>query len=134
MSSARIAVEKKPGNLWEIRISGMLKKSELEKIETAAKEEIRKTGKIKILAILEDFLGWERGADWGDMTFFYQYGDEIERIAIVGDPKWESEALMFSGAGLRHALVRYFSPSELAQARLWIMSQPPANAGSLPST
>jgi len=115
-----IAVQKEPGNIREIRISGTLKKAELDSVQAAAREEITKTGKIRILVILENFLGWEQGADWGDMAFFYEHGDDVERIAIVGDPKWKQKALMFAGEGLRSAPVRFFPASELEQARKWL--------------
>ena len=46
----------------------------------------------------------------------------IDRIAIVGDERWRSEALMFAGADLRRAPVEYFagSSSEDGAARAWL--------------
>lgn len=120
MSDAGIAVQKKSENVWEIRIRGMLKKAEFDSVQAKAREEIAKTGKIRMLVILDDFLGWEPGTDWGDMSFFYEHGDDIEKIAIVGDPKWEQKALMFAGAGLRAGPVRFFPASELEQASKWL--------------
>jgi hypothetical protein len=42
-----------------------------------------------LLAILEDFQGWERGVDWNDLEFTISHGGEIAKIAIVGEPRWE---------------------------------------------
>jgi hypothetical protein len=47
-----------------------------------------------VLVIVENFKGWERGADWGDRDFFVEHDHQIEKIAIVGDPKWELQTLV----------------------------------------
>jgi hypothetical protein len=114
------AIQKETGNIWQFRVSGVLKKAELDAAQAEAREQIARTGKIKVLLLLEDFQGWEKGADWGDMTFTDTYGDQIERIAIVGDPKWETETLMFIGAGFRRTAVKFFAPGEATQARAWL--------------
>jgi hypothetical protein len=54
------------------------------------------------------------------MTFFDEYGDQIDKIAIVADPKWKEKLMMFAGAGLRPAAVKFFPAKELAQARAWL--------------
>lgn len=54
------------------------------------------------------------------MTFFVQFGDRIAKIAIVGDPKWESRMLMFTGAGFRRAPVKCFTESQLPEAYDWL--------------
>jgi hypothetical protein len=45
---------------------------------------------------------------------------QIEKIAIVADPKWEIETLAFAGAGFRRAPVKFFSANQLALARAWL--------------
>jgi len=41
-------------------------------------------------------------------------------LAIVGDEKWRSEALMFAAADLRKGDVAYFPPSGIDEARDWL--------------
>jgi hypothetical protein len=113
-------IQKEAGRTWQFRVSGVLKKAELDSAQATAQQEIKKAGKIKVLMILEDFQGWEKGPDWGDMTFTSTYGDDIEQIAIVGDSKWEADALIFVGAGYRRTQVKFFAPAEAAQARTWL--------------
>jgi hypothetical protein len=108
-------------NLYRIHISGVLSKTELENAQAVAAQEIKRRGKLKLLFILEQFQGWERGADWGDVTFFTMHDENIEKIAIVGDEKWRDHALAFAGAGMRKAAVRFYPPSEIAQARAWLL-------------
>ena len=67
------------------------------------------SGSVRLLFILQEFGGWEANPSWGDLTFYMQHGDSIERIAIVGDERWRGDALMFASADLRRAPVEFFS-------------------------
>lgn len=55
------------------------------------------------------------------MSFIVKYGDKITKIAVVGDPSWESDMMQFVGAGVRSAPVRYFNPNQLAAAKDWLL-------------
>jgi hypothetical protein len=112
--------QKEAGQIWQLRISGVLKKAELDLAQATAGQEIAQAGKIKVLLMLDGFQGWEKGADWGDITFTAAYGDQIEKMAIVGDRRWETEALMFVGAGIRRTPVKFFVLGAAAQARAWL--------------
>jgi hypothetical protein len=117
-----LTVEQEAG-VWVLRISGLLRKSELDQLQAAAAKELKTGATAKLLIVAEDFEGWERGADWGDLAFFLEHGNQIEKIAIVSDAKWKSEWLAFSGAGFRRAPVKYFPTGhadQLAQARAWL--------------
>lgn len=108
------------GNLIRVRITGELTKTELDRIQAVAAEVIKREGKIKILVFLEEFLGWERGADWEDVDFQGEHDRDIEKIAIVGDEKWRNLVLAFTGKPFRPVAIAYFIPSQLDQARAWI--------------
>jgi len=109
-----------PDGIFLVRINGQLKQSEFRRVEDEIAKHIDNGAKPQVLAILEKFEGWERGADWNDLDFLMSHSNEIERIAIVGDPEWEPHALAFAGAGVRRAPVKFFPPEELAQARTWL--------------
>ena len=115
-----VTIEREEGNLRVLRITGLLRKSELDAALAAEASQWELTTRIKVLVIVENFKGWERGADWGDMTFFGTHGDRIDKIAIVADPKWEIETLAFAGAGFRHGPVKFFPESQLTVARAWL--------------
>ncbi len=108
------------GELKVLKVTGVLKKSELDTLQARVIHQMPPDTGIKLLVVVEGFQGWERGADWGDMTFFTIYGDRIEKIAFVADPRWENDLLMFAGAGLRRAPVQFFPQSRLAEARAWL--------------
>jgi hypothetical protein len=115
-----ITIEHESGNAFRVRATGILRKSELQGVQSVAAREIQARGKVRLLFILEEFKGWERGADWGDVSFYATHGRNVERIAIVGEEEWRDEALMFAGAGLRKGEVGYFVPAERQQAIAWL--------------
>ena len=114
-----IALQHERENIYRLEIRGALGKADFEQGEALLANEVGRLGSVKLLVVLTAFEGWEPHADWNDLTFFVKHGDAIERIAIVGDPKWRSEALMFAAAGLRKAPVQFF-PDDAPAARAWL--------------
>jgi hypothetical protein len=110
------------GKLLQIRIRGMLKKADYDRIIQIAKEAIAREGKIRALAILEGFEGWERHEEWGDVSFMMEQGQHIEKMAIVGDEKWRDDALAFTAKGFRPTAIEFFPSSRLNEARAWVSS------------
>ncbi len=108
------------GNLRVLKITGLLKKSELDRVQATVVDQEKPDSNVRLLVITEGFQGWERGADWGDVTFFATYGDQIEKIAIVAPARWETDLMIFAAAGLRRAPVQFFPEGQLAQARTWL--------------
>ena len=115
-----IEIEYEPNEICVLRIRGVLKQSEFAAKQKALADKIDVGAKPRLLAIVENFEGFERGADWNDLDFMISHGGEIAKIAIVAEPRWEVQALAFAGAGVRRAPVRFFSPDELAAARAWL--------------
>ncbi|HLW36379.1 MAG TPA: STAS/SEC14 domain-containing protein [Chthoniobacterales bacterium] len=115
-----LQVEYEPADVCVLHISGTLKRSEFAATQQDIARKIDVGSKPRVLAILNDFDGWERGADWNDLDFLITHGGEIARIAVVGDPRWEVKALAFGGAGVRRTPVKFFPSGELQQARTWL--------------
>jgi hypothetical protein len=115
-----LKIEPEPNDIYVLKISGTLKQSEFAAGQQEFARKIDSGSKPRVLAIVENFEGWERGADWNDLDFLVAHGGEIAKIAVVADPRWEVQALAFAGAGVRKAPVKFFNPTELEQARSWI--------------
>jgi hypothetical protein len=117
-----IALEEEAGRVFRIEMRGMLRKADLDRCQSQLAAEISRQAPVRLLFILDGFDGWEPGDNWSDLTFYAKYSDSIERIAIVGNERWRSEALMFAGADLRRAPVEYFasSSSDDGAARAWL--------------
>lgn len=77
--------------------------------------------KVRLLAVFHDFHGWDLPALWDDVKFAATHGNKVDRVAIVGDKKWEKWMAMickpFTGAE-----VRYFDAADLEKAWDWIES------------
>jgi SpoIIAA-like len=115
-----IAMQHERDNLYRVEIQGTLRKTDLERCQERLTAEMARIGPVRLLFVLTAFEGWERRADWNDLTFYVRHGATIDRIAIVGDEKWRSETLMFAGADLRQAPVEFFSADSIADARAWL--------------
>ncbi len=113
-------IQQQSNDTYVLRISGSLKRSEFGAEQTALARQIDTGSKPRLLVILENFEGWERGADWDDLDFMISHGGKISRIALVAEPRWDTLALAFAGAGVRRAPVKFFPPNELDQARSWL--------------
>jgi hypothetical protein len=108
------------GKLLQLELRGMLKKADHERIIQIAKAAIEREGKIRALIIAEDFEGWEQHEAWGDVSFMMQEGQQIEKMAIVGDEKWKDDVLAFTAKGLRPTAIEFFPPSRMNEARTWL--------------
>jgi hypothetical protein len=113
-------IVEKEESLITIKISGVLKRSELAQMERVAIEAMGPGRKIKFLILTESFQGWDNKSNWEDVSFQSEYDEQIEKIAIVGEKRWQDLAEAFVGKGLRSMEIRYFTPSETAMARIWI--------------
>jgi hypothetical protein len=110
------------GPVYRLVLRGTLHQADLERCQDLLAGEIKRIGPVRLLFVLEDFDGWAPGDDWRDLRFLVEHGDDIEKIAIVGDERWRGHTLMFAGADLRKAPVEFFPTASLAQACAWLAS------------
>ena len=111
------------GPIISVKISGEIEKTEVTQIQAAALGAIQRCGKIRALFILDNFHGWKRDGNWGDITFMTQHDQEISKIAVVGDEQWRDLVCAFLAKGFRTAAVEYFVPSDLPKARAWLETE-----------
>ena len=110
------------GGILTARISGKLTQPELAALQEFAVGVIRQQGQIRILVIAEDFLGWDKSDEWSDISFM-ENDPYINKMAIVGEKKWEELALVFAAKGLRTFPIEYFQPADLDRARVWLTAE-----------
>ena len=108
------------GGVVTIRLSGKLTYAEFVEGQKKLGEIIRQQGRSRGLVLIENYLGNEKEGDWGNVSFQAKYDQFIEKMAIVGDRKWEDEALLFTGKGVRRVPIEYFEPADLAKAKAWL--------------
>lgn len=114
-------IRQDPAGVWVVHVSGALRKEEMDAIQATAIKEFGPEEAARVLVRIESgFQGWVGSEVWNDMTFFVEHGERIAKIAIVGDAKWETRMLMFTGAGFRRAQVKYFDSERLPDAYAWL--------------
>lgn len=108
------------GALLTVRVQGLLRVADMEAMQSRGLELIRQGTKPSLLVLLEDFQGWDKQDDWNDISFFVEHGNDVERMAFVGDERWKNDIFLFAGKGLRKTEVEFFPPSALDEARNWL--------------
>ena len=108
------------GRVVTARVAGTLTQTELSALQRATGDIINKQGTARLLILVEQFEGWERGATWSDFSFQIHHDAHIERMAIVGDNQWKDLALLFTADGLRRFPIAYFEPADIGRARAWL--------------
>ena len=117
-----VTFTKESDDLFVIKVQGIFTFDDLKEIEKKARDQIDRNKKNKVLVLAEDFSGWGKEGDWGDLTFMYKYDPYIEKIAVVAEANWKDEMLMYIGAGRRKAEVEFFLYDKEKDARDWLQS------------
>ncbi|REK15850.1 MAG: STAS/SEC14 domain-containing protein [Planctomycetota bacterium] len=107
------------GKVLEIKLSGKLSKEDYQHFVPKVEELIKQHGKVRILMQMHDFHGWEAAALWEDIKFDVKHFSDIERLAMVGDSKWEAGMAAFCKP-FTTAKVQYFDEAKLTEAQAWI--------------
>lgn len=115
-----VTLKKEADDLFVVDVQGVITFQDLKEVENQEREEIDKNRKVRLLVLAEQFDGWGKEGDWGDLTFMYEYDPYIEKIAVVAKAEWKDQILMFLGAGRRQAEVKFFFEDEQEEARSWL--------------
>ncbi len=107
------------GNILEVNATGKLTKEAYASFVPMTEEKIKEHGKVRILFIMHDFHGWTAGAAWEDFKFDLKHFSHIEKLAIVGETKWEKGMSVFCRP-FTTAKIKYFDHTDIDKARQWI--------------
>ena len=107
------------GHYIEVELSGKLTKDDYDIFVPAVEADIKEQGKVRLMVVMRDFHGWTMEAMWEDTKFDWKHFRDIEKLALVGDKKWEQGMATFCKP-FTGATVKYFDVSELDAARSWI--------------
>ena len=118
----QVAIARESPQLIKVEIAGRLSSDQWHAALADLAKLLKAGERTSILIMAERFEGWEPG-DWEDLSFQRDYDERIGRMAIVAEAKWEGQALMFTGKGLRGAVeIEFFTPAEIGRARQWLES------------
>ncbi len=110
------------GCILEVHATGKLTTEFYRQFVPTVERQIQEFGKIRIVLVLHDFHGWAAGALWSDTEFELTHSKDIERLAVVGDAKWEQFMAVFCRP-FTSASIRYFDHAELDEARHWLKEE-----------
>ena len=111
--------EENGGKLLVVHVSGKLAKADYEQFMPEFERLVRAHGKLRVLFDMTGFHGWEAGALWEDIKFDVKHFRDIERLAMVGESKWEHGMATFCKP-FTTAKIRYFDHPAAAAARQWL--------------
>ena len=104
-----------------IEITGRLAAEDYEQFVPVIERLLKEHGKIRMLIEMHDFHGWTAGALWRDIKFDARHFKDIERVAMVGESKWQ-HGMAVVCKPFTAAKIRYFNRSSVDQARAWLIS------------
>lgn len=107
------------GKVLAIRVSEKLTRADYELLTPEFERLIRQHGKIRMLFGMTGFHGWDAGAAWEDLKLDIKHHAHIERIAMVGDKKWQ-HVIATLCKPFTKATIRYFDHADAAAARAWL--------------
>ncbi|MGA7951291.1 MAG: STAS/SEC14 domain-containing protein [Thiobacillaceae bacterium] len=111
--------EEDNGKLLTIHVSGKLVKDDYADFVPAFERLVRQHGKLRVLFDMSGLHGWDAGAAWEDTKFAINHFADIERIAMVGEKRWQHGMATFCKPFTK-AMVRYFDHADAAEARKWL--------------
>jgi SpoIIAA-like len=111
--------EENGGKLINVHVSGKLEKADYEHFVPEFERLARQHGKLRVLFDMTGFHGWEASAAWEDFKFGMKHMSDIERIAMVGEKRWQHGMAIFCKPFIK-AEVRYFDHAAAAEARIWL--------------
>lgn len=107
------------GKAWQFSFTGKLVKEDYESIVPVMEKLVKQHGKIRVVVVMHDFHGWTAGALWEDTKFAARHFNDIERLAVVGETKWQHGMAVFCKP-FTAAAVRYFDHAAVSEARAWL--------------
>jgi len=107
------------GKALEVQLSGKLVKEDYEKFVPVVERLVKQHGTIRMLVVMHDFHGWTAGALWEDTRFAWHHFSAIERLAVVGETRWQHGMAVFCKP-FTAAVIRYFDHTTLDEARAWL--------------
>jgi len=111
------------------KLTGKLHDDDYKSFVPAMETILAAEGKVRLFALFEDFHGWDLHAAWDDLKFGLKHYGDLDRIAMVGDQRWEKWMVQVCKPFTK-ATVRYFDASHVDDAWIWLREgiEAPASA------
>lgn len=107
------------GTVVAIKATEKLTHADYQKFLAKCEAVIEEHGHVRVLFDMTELHGWEPAAMVDDLKFDVHHRRDIQRCAIIGDKKWQEWMIRLSKPFFPGE-VKYFQPSESAEASTWI--------------
>ena len=107
------------GKTLEVFVTGKLVKKDYDTFVPAVDHAVAAHGRLRMLVAMHEFRGWTASALWEDTKFGARHFRDLDRLAMVGEAKWQHGMAVFCKP-FTTANVRYFDYGRLDAARVWL--------------
>jgi hypothetical protein len=114
--------EQDGGRILEVQVTGRLTRDDYDRFVPEVERLIGRHGTIRILLEMREFHGWTAGALWEDLKFDLKHFRGIERLALVGERRWEQGMAAFCRP-FTTAAIRYFDRADADHAHRWVAAE-----------
>ena len=107
------------GRRFFVKASGKLTDADYQELLPRLETAIAGFGPLRLYVDMEEFEGWEWLAAWDDFAFGIKHWNDFERVALVGDKRWEE----LSAKAFDHLTkgdIRFFDVAERDAAHGWV--------------
>ena len=112
-------VEDLDKGILSVSVSGKLEREDYDVLGAEFDRMVAQHGSIRLLLELKDFHGWTAGAAWEDAKLGFRHYSDIDRMAIIGENKWQQGMTQFVKPFTR-ADVKYFDAADVDAASNWV--------------
>lgn len=98
---------------------GTIIKEDMDRLLPLLHEKIQRFRKARWYYQMKDFHGWKVDAFWEDIKFDLKHANDFEKIAMVGEKKWQkwmTQAMI----PFTSAEIKYFGLEDEQEAKKWI--------------
>lgn len=110
-------------NLIELAVEGRLTEADFDGAIAQMKADIAKHGKLRLLEELRSFEGMDPIALWKDARFGLTHVGDFTHVAVVAEAEWV-RTISAAANNILSAKVRAFEPSQIEEARAWLLTAP----------
>jgi hypothetical protein len=107
--------------ILRVTVTGTVSQSDIEQFAEQFEKAASDQEKVRMLIELKDFEGWDFKGLWADLRFDVSHQDQMERIAILGDKRWEDWGTALSDPFFK-AELKFFETDERAAAEAWLQA------------
>jgi hypothetical protein len=111
--------EENDGKILVVHVLGTLVRADYGPFVSEFERLHRLHGKLDVLFDMTGLQGWDAGAAWEELRFDVEHFADIERLAMIGDKKWEQGMAAFFEPFTK-ATTRYFDADDAVAARRWL--------------